>query len=307
MDKIKVGLIYGGESPEHEVSKMTAQSIRDHIDHDKFEVADIYIDENGKFDENLLNNIDVAFLAVHGPNCEDGKLQQYLEDRNIKYTGSGVEASQINMNKAIQHQKFLETGLPVVEFRSFNRQNINLVKDYVQEIGLPVFVKPNNGGSSIGMSKISNSNELDSAIEQAFEFNNEIVIEKAVINPREIEIGVLGNTNLTISDPGEILTNGEFYSYENKYSNPFETTTKANLTIESADKFKKLAQKAYVATGCRGYARVDFFLDQNNNIYINEINTLPGFTAISMFPKMMADIGINYKDLITKIIDLALE
>lgn len=307
MDKIKVGLIYGGDSPEHDISLMTADSIRDNIDLEKFEIVDIFIDRNGKFDESLLNNIDVAFLAVHGPNCEDGKLQQYLEDNGIKYTGSGVDASQINMAKAMQHLKLDEAGLPVVEFEDFNRSDANLAQEYVLKIGLPVIVKPNNGGSSIGMTKVSNLEKLTEAIEQAFEYNEQIVVEKAVLSPREIEVGVLGNNDLIISNPGEILTHGEFYSYENKYNNPFKTTTKADLASGVAEKIKEMARKAYVATGCRGYARVDFFLDKTGKIYINEINTLPGFTPISMFPKLMEEVGISYKDLTTRIINFALE
>jgi len=307
MVKTKVGLIYGGQSFEHEVSLMTAKSIRENIDTSMFDVVDIYIDENGKLDESLLNDIDVAFLAVHGPNCEDGKLQQYLEDHGVKYTGPGVEASRINMDKNKQHRVFKEAGLPVVEFEDFGRIEIGQAKEYAEKIKLPVFVKPNNGGSSIGMTKVSNIGELSVALEQAFEYNDRILIEKAVESPREIEVGILGNSDIVISEPGEILTHGEFYSYENKYNNPFDTATVADLAPEMAAKIKKLAQEAYIVTGCRGYARIDFFLDQNENIYINEINTLPGFTKISMFPKLMANIGIVYKDLITKIIELALE
>jgi len=307
MDQIKVGLIYGGQSPEHEVSKMTAESIRGNIDREKFEVVDIFIDQNGKFDENLLNDIDVAFLAVHGPNCEDGRLQQYLEDHNIKYTGSGVEASRINMDKYLMHKVFAENDLSVVEFEDFNKNDINLAQDFVQKIGLPVFVKPNNGGSSIGFSKVTNQDELKDAISRAFEYDDRITIEKAITNPREIELAIMGNNDLAVSKPGEILTQGEFYSYENKYNNPFETTVNAELSPEQTKNFQDLAEKAYLATGCRGYARVDFLMDQNGEIYLNEINTLPGFTKISMFPKLMAAIGIPYKDLITKIIELALE
>jgi D-alanine-D-alanine ligase len=305
--KIKVGLIYGGKSPEHEVSKMTAQSIREHIDRDRFDVMDIFIDKNGKLDEHLLDSIDVAFLAVHGPNCEDGKLQKYLEDQGIKYTGPEVEASRLNMDKILEHDCFKKVGLKVVEYKGFRiNDDIENIKSYIQSIGLPVFIKPNNGGSSIGMSKVEKTDDISKALNEAFKFDDKICVEKAVKNPREIELAVLGNNDLTISNPGEVLSNGEFYSYETKYFKPFETTSKAMLTDSQISEVKDLARKPYIATGCSGYARIDFLLD-GNKFYINEINTLPGFTSISMFPKLMENMGIKYKDLITKIIDLALE
>jgi len=304
--KIRVGLVYGGESPEHDVSLMTAKSIRENIDANQFEIIDIFIDKSGKMDESLLKNIDVAFLAVHGPNCEDGKLQKYLEDRNIKHTGSGVKASLINMDKVSMHDAFKTIELPVVEYNGFDKNNIDSTKEYVEKIGLPVFIKPNNGGSSIGMTKVDTINNLEKAIHEAFKYDDKIIIEKAVVKPREIEVGVLGNNDLIISEPGEVLSNGEFYSYETKYFKPFRTTTNAQLSEDQIGLIKNQSEKAYRATGCRGYARIDFFISQNK-LYINEINTLPGFTAISMYPKLMANIGVGYKELITKIINLALE
>lgn len=306
MAKLKVGLIYGGESFEHEVSKMTAESIRENIDRDKFNVVDIYIDENGQFDEDLLNDIDVAFLAVHGPNCEDGKLQQFLEGRGLKYTGSGVEASRINLNKTLMHDVFKKSGLPTVEYRGFNIKEREEIQNYIQMIGLPVIIKPNNMGSSVGMTKITDIDQLEQAIFEASKCDGSLIVEKAVVNPRELEVAVLSNGSLIVSEPGEILTHGQIYSYKNKYQAPFATTATPDLGKKERAQLKSLAKQAFVATGCNGYARVDFFLG-DHEIYINEVNTLPGFTAISMFPKMMANIGIDYEDLITKIIDLALE
>lgn len=305
-EKIKVGLIFGGASPEHEVSKMTAKSILDHIDLELFDVTEIYIDKNGKFDESLLSSIDVAFLAVHGPNCEDGKLQQFLEDRKIRYTGPGVEASRINMDKVLMHESFKKAGLPTVEFHSFNKSTLNQIDDYIKKIELPIFIKPNNAGSSIGISRVKDIDNLQTAIYEAFNYDDQICIEKAVDNPREIELAVLGNDDLIISNPGEVISHGEFYSYETKYFKPFETTTESKLTQNQIDELKDLAQKAYTATGCRGYSRVDFLLG-SGKIYLNEINTLPGFTSISMFPKLMEAVGIDYKTLITRIINLALQ
>ena len=306
MNKIKIGIIFGGQSFEHEVSKMTAKSIIENIDRELFDFKEIYITKDGNFDEELLNDIDVAFLAVHGPNCEDGKLQKYLEIHKIKYTGPGVEASKINMNKTRMHEVFKNNNLPVVEYKGFNKIDLSKITAYINQIGLPVIIKPNNMGSSVGMTKINKINELPKALRLASECDSSVIIEKAVFKPREIEIAILGNNNLIISEPGEVLTKGEIYSYETKYENPFETTINANLSVEETKKVKEIALKAYKATGCKGYSRVDFLMD-NINIYINEINTLPGFTSISMFPKLMAKIGIDYKTLITKIINLALE
>lgn len=291
--KIKVGLIYGGKSFEHDVSKMTAVSIEKNIDRELFEIIKIYINKKGEFDRRKLKKIDVAFLAVHGPNCEDGKLQIFLDKLKIKYTGSKAKASAINMNKILMRQYFKKAKLKTIDSR---------------KIVFPCFVKPNNTGSSIGISKANNKKEFEKAISLALRYDQKIIIEKAIENPREIEIAVLGNKKLILSEPGEILTRGRFYSYEAKYFHPFKTTVVAKKLSRSViKKIKKMAVAAYRATGCSSYARVDFFIDQKNEIYINEINTLPGFTKISMFPKMMKAMGVSYKELITKIILLALE
>ena len=272
MDKLKIGLIYGGASPEHEVSISTAKSIRENIDRDRFDVVDIFIDKDGKLNENLLDNIDVAFLAVHGPNCEDGKLQQYLEDRKIKYTGSGVKASQINMDKILMHDAFKAAGLPVVEYKGFDKNNIDHIKNYVEEIDCPVFIKPNNGGSSIGMTKVDSIDDLEKAIQEAFKFDDKIIVEKAVVKPREIELAVLGNNDLIISEPGEINYQEEFYDYNAKYFNQDTSVLFDTLDENMNKKIKEMTSKAYLGTGCKGYARVDFLIDKNENIFINEIN-----------------------------------
>ncbi|MCL5410261.1 MAG: D-alanine--D-alanine ligase [Patescibacteria group bacterium] len=307
--KIKVGLIYGGASFEHEVSRMTAKSILLNIDKELFDVKEIYIDKNGNLDENLLKDIDIAFLAVHGPNCEDGKLQKYLEDRGIKYTGSGVAASALNMNKIRMHDAFKTAGLKVVEYFGCDKSwDLLKIKENIEKnFGYPCFVKANNAGSSVGVSRVDSESELKKALEEAFKCNEKIIVEAAVKNPREFEIAVLGNNELIISLPGEVNSDGEFYSYDAKYFHPFETKANAPLQSNQSDEIKEMAEKAYKVTGCRGYARIDFLMDGGGKIYINEINSLPGFTKISMFPKMMQAIGINYKDLITRIIQLALE
>ena len=308
--KIIVGLIYGGKSVEHEASKMTAASIRENIDCRKFEVVEIYVDKKGKFKTDLLKTIKVAFLAWHGPNCEDGRFQKYLERRKIKYIGSGPEASRINLDKNLQKKYFQKAGLQTVEFFAVNNKiplrEIN--NKITNRFGYPCFIKPSNTGSSLGVAKCHCNSDLKEALKKAKRISRKIVVEQTIDNPREIEIAILGNRRLLISEPGEILTHGKFYSYQAKYFKPFKTKTIAkNLTKKQIRQIKTMAKKAYKITDCRGFARIDFFLTPNNKIYINEINTLPGFTKISMFPKMIKAKGVKYKDLITIIINLALK
>jgi len=306
--KTKVGIVSGGKSFEHEVSKMTAASISEHIDQNLFEVVEIYINKDGELNHKLLDDIDVVFLAVHGPNCEDGTLQQYLEDRGIKYTGSGVEASRINMDKKQMHEAFEKAGLSVVKFLGFGKTNgdVEIIAKTEREIGYPCFVKPNNAGSSIGVSKAKNIHELRQGILKAFKHDDRIIIEKAVKEARDVEVGVLGNTELSISKPGEIIYNENFYDYNAKYFSGGTNVVIGELDGSMSYKIKEMAACAYKATNCCGYARVDFLLDKNGQLFINEINTLPGFTNASMFPKLMEDAGIKYTQLITKIINLAL-
>lgn len=307
--KTKVAVIYGGNSFEHEVSKMTAESILQNIDRDLFDVSEVYIDRGGKFDEHLLDSIDVAFIAMHGPNCEDGKFQKYLEDRKIKYTGPGVEASRINMDKVEMHDVHKKADLPVVENKGFRQGQEKEVTTYCNEIGYPVFVKPNNTGSSVGISKVESESDVPAALSAAFECDDGICVEKGVSSHREYEVAILGNgEDLIVTNPGEVLAHGEFYSYETKYIKPFETTTIVpDMTAEKAKEIKDLAKLAYTSTGCKGYARIDFLADGDGKIYISEVSTLPGFTKISMFPKLMLAEGYSYKDLITRIIELAME
>lgn len=306
--KIKVGLIYGGESFEHEVSKMTAESILGNIDCSQFSVVKIYIDKHGNFDQNLLSGIDVAFLAVHGPNCEDGTLQSLLERKGIKYTGSGVSASKINMDKITMHQAFLRAGLPIAEFIGFSKTNGDreIIEKTEKYLNYPCFIKPNNAGSSIGITKAKNIHELRQGILKAFKHDDRIIIEKAIINSKDIEVGILGNSELLVSNPGQVSYEEEFYDYNAKYFND-KTTIISNIGDEVSEKIKAMAKTAFRSTGCSGYARIDFFLNDDNHIFINEINTLPGFTANSAYPKLMEVVGIKYKDLITKIINFALE
>lgn len=307
--KTKVAIAYGGNTFEHEVSKMTSSSILENIDRNIFDVSEIYIDKEGKFDEGLLKDVDVVFIATHGPNYEDGKFQKFLEGKGVRYTGAGVECSRLSMNKTEMHRVHKNSGLPVVENRGFRKGEEEEIRNYCREIGYPVFVKSDNAGSSIGITPVAKDSDLDKALNSAYECDENICIEKGVPDHREYEVAVLGNgEDLTVSEPGEILANGQFYSYDTKYFHPFATTTNiSDMTAEKASEIKDLAKKAYISAGCKGYARMDFLADSKGKIYISEISTLPGFTKISMFPQMMLATGLSYKDLITKIIELAME
>lgn len=308
LEKKRVGLMYGGDSFEHEVSIMTAKSIYKNIDNDLFDVIKIFINKDGKFDCKLLKNIDVIFLAVHGPNCEDGKLQKILKKARIKYTGSGINASKLNMDKVKMHKAFKDANIPTVKYIGFKYDDDRneIVRKIEKSIGYPCFVKPNNTGSSVGVSKANDKNELEQSVNKAFQYDQKIIVERAVDNFKDVEIGVLGNNALTISDPGEVIYDDDFYTYNAKYFDR-NTAIKYGLDPLVKQKIKKMAEDAYKVTGCSGYARIDFFMDGNNHIFINEINTLPGFTESSMFPELMAKIGIGYKELVIKIIYLALE
>ncbi|OQB06018.1 MAG: D-alanine--D-alanine ligase A [bacterium ADurb.Bin212] len=305
----KVAVIYGGNSCEHEVSCMTAESILNHIDRKKFEVFEIFVDKQGLFNRSSLKDVDVVFLAFHGENYEDGSFQKYLESVGLKYTGSGVEASRINMDKVLQKSYFARAGLKVARHLSvLAEDDIYLIDaDIHRCFGYPVIVKPVNGGSSIGISKANDLKELKHSINLASKVSHNIIIEEKILISREIEVAVLGNKKLTISAPGEVLGSGNIYSYEAKYQGGFKTIDVAQgISDRMSRKIRSWARKSYMITGCMGYARIDFFIDINGELIINEINTLPGFTKISMFPKLMAASGINYKKLITKIILLAL-
>lgn len=301
--------MYGGNSCEHDVSCMTFESISKNIDRNKFDVSEIKVGRDGLFDKSRLKGVDVVFLAFHGENYEDGSFQQYLESIGIKYTGSGVEASKINMDKVAQKEYFSRSDLRVAQYIPISaKDDINLIdRDINYRFGYPVIVKPINGGSSIGISRSNNLSELKDSIKSASKISRDIIIEQSIKISREIEVAILGNKKLTISAPGEVLGGGNIYSYDAKYKGIFKTTEKAeDISKEMQGKIRSWARTAYLGTGCKGYARVDFFIDDSEELIINEINTLPGFTKISMFPKLMAASGIGYKELITKIINLAI-
>ena len=346
--KKKLGLIFGGMSTENEVSIMSANSILKNLDKEKYEIFPIYISKNGKWyqydnlenikineDMNDLNKIenvmeylqklDVLFPVLHGSYGEDGTIQGLFEMIDKPYVGCGVLASTIGMDKVYAKVIFDKANIRQAPYiyleknrekykyidKEFNRKIMTLDEsvDLVEkEIGFPVFIKPSNSGSSVGVNKAENKEELKEYIKYAGKFDKKILVEKG-IQGKEVECAVLGNENVIASCVGEIRPADKFYSYDAKYQNEdSKTTIPANLDEYVSSKIKKLAVKAFEAIDGKGLSRVDFFVeDKTNQIYINEINTLPGFTKISMYPKLFEAEGIQYNELLDKLIDLAQE
>lgn len=255
--------------------------------------------------------IDVLFPIVHGPTGEDGVLQGLFELSGIPYVGSGVVGSAINMDKVLEKQIFLEAGFPVVDFMVLHEyhwkrkaaQSERLIR---QHLSFPLFVKPARMGSSVGINKVHNNTELTLAIKDAFRFDTKIVIEQGVNRAREIEVAVLGNTHPMVSPPGEIIPSNEFYDYNAKYIDGLsKEVIPAKLAAAQKKQVQELAREAFILTECRGLARVDFLVSKQR-VYINEINTMPGFTSISMYAKLCAYAGMPYANLLDELIGLAL-
>lgn len=353
--KLKVGVIFGGRSGEHEVSLRSAESVINALDRDKYEVVPIGINKQGKWlasreatnllpssvmatgdqavaifgdptrrglakfdaEERAASNekLDVIIPVLHGTYGEDGTIQGLLEMADIPYVGCGVLGSAAGMDKVIMKRLFREAGLPIVEFVHFLRTQWEadplLVETSVSEtIGFPCFVKPANLGSSVGISKAADLKSLNAAIALAAKFDRKIIAEKSV-NAREIEVSILGNDAPAASLPGEIVPQtAEFYDYKAKYidDNGARLVIPAELTDEVTAQVQQLGVRAFQAIDGAGLARVDFFLEkETGELYVNEINTLPGFTSISMYPKLWEASGLSYGELLDQLIELALE
>ena len=270
--------------------------------------------------------IDAVFPCVHGTNCEDGILQGLLEVANIPYVGCSVAASALTMDKEWTKQVWQNAGLPIVPYVCVRRADLNdgaafkkIIDGAISQFGFPLFVKPCNAGSSVGAAKATNAQELSAALDEAFLWDNKVLIEKS-IDAREIECSVTGNATIQNEKsqcgkvaayiPGEILPNHDFYDYDAKYTDPDGAILKIPAMLEKAqiEKVRTLAQTAYKILDCSGLSRVDFFIDKNSGeLFLNEINTIPGFTSISMFSKMCEAGGLKYGELITLLIEEALE
>lgn len=312
--KLRVAVVYGGRSGEHEISVRSAKSILAAMDREKYEPREFFIDRDGRWAPHPIlpepganPGIDVVFPVLHGTFGEDGTVQGLLELAGLAYVGAGVLASSVSMDKDIMKRLCRERGLPVVEYVAVVRDEFDPAA-IARQISYPVFVKPANLGSSLGISKAKNNEELVGAFELAAQYDRKIIVERAVIG-RELECSVIGNQQPVASLPCEILPSREFYDYEDKYVlDQAKFQVPASLSPDEIRQVRDLAVACYRAVDCEGMARVDFFLEQpSGRIYINEINTIPGFTSISMFPRMWEATGLLYPNLIDRLIELAIE
>jgi D-alanine-D-alanine ligase len=364
--KLRVGVVFGGRSGEHEVSLASAASVIAAIDRSRFEVVPIGIAKDGRWlaggdplralteesarlaladrgveaqtkrelleragvapadaalarteaseglPPELRRSLDVVLIMLHGPHGEDGTVQGLLELAGIPYTGAHVLASAVGMDKATMKDVFRAHGLPVVEHalirrHDWRRDPTAVERLVAQEIGFPCFVKPANLGSSVGVSKAKAAEDLPAAIDRAFDCDRRVLVERAV-QGREVEVAVLGNDAPVASLPGEVCYAGEWYDYETKYG-AGQTTFKVPAALSPAitELVRGLAVRAFKAIDCAGMARVDFFVEGDGRVLVNEINTIPGFTATSAYPRLWEVSGIPYPELITRLIELARE
>ena len=351
MSKIRVGILFGGRSAEHEVSLQSAKNIVDAIDREKYEVVLIGIDKSGgwhleqgsrflagsgelpaplmrggenlalvpgKGEEQLVlpsghpapGSLDVVFPVLHGPFGEDGTVQGLLKLANIPFVGASVLGSAVGMDKDVMKRLLRDAGIPIAKFITLQKYSANAVSfdEARDRLGQPLFIKPANLGSSVGIHKVREREEFDAAVRGAFEYDNKILIEECIVG-REIECSVLGNQQPVASILGEILPRHEFYSYEAKYLDESGAALEipAKLPPALSDRMRELAVKTFSVLCCEGMARVDFFLRNGEEIIVNEINTIPGFTRISMYPKLWEASGLSYGELIDKLISLARE
>lgn len=344
MKKLRVGVIYGGKSGEHEVSVASAAAIFKHLDPNRYEAVPIRIEKTGQWklgapvpqalsaaevikqrQTEALQTvepsaivagaaIDVVFPVLHGPYGEDGTVQGLLELLNVPYVGAGVLGSAVGMDKAVMKTLFAARGLPVGPYlvvlrRDWDRNAASIAERVARELRYPVFVKPANLGSSVGISKAKSESGLEAAMKLALDYDRKVVIEAAVPNAREIECSVLGNDEPEASVPGEIIPSREFYDYDAKYLDEgSRAIIPAELSEAQAKEIRRLAIEAFKAVDGAGMARVDFLMArETGETFLNEVNTIPGFTTISMYPQMWEASGLPYPALLERLITLALE
>jgi D-alanine-D-alanine ligase len=312
--KLRIAVIYGGRSGEHEISVRSAQSVMEGLDPARYEITRYFIDKQGKWSPHPIlpepggrPGIDVVFPVLHGSFGEDGTVQGLLELADLPYVGAGVLGSSVSMDKVMMKRVCLERMLPIVDYVTVTRENQD-VTEACRRLPFPMFVKPANLGSSVGISKAHNLEELKAAVACAAQYDRKIVVECGIAG-RELECAVLGNESPVASLPCEILPSREFYDYEDKYLlDRAATRLPADLPPEKTEELRRLAVACFRAVECEGMARVDFFLETaTDRLYINEINTIPGFTSISMYPKMWEHSGIGFGALLDRLIELALD
>ncbi|PIR68134.1 D-alanine--D-alanine ligase A [Candidatus Nomurabacteria bacterium CG10_big_fil_rev_8_21_14_0_10_35_16] len=304
--RLKVGVLFGGKSAEHEVSIASAQNIINALDKKKYQITPIKINKNGEFNINNLKKFDVIFPVLHGPFGEDGSVQGLLKILNLPFVGAGILGSAVGMDKDIMKRLLREAKIPIPKSLVFHKGDVLSFAKIKKILGLPLFIKPANMGSSVGISKVSHPLNFNKAIKKAFQYDTKIIIEE-FIDGREVECSVLGNENPIASVPGEIITSDDFYSYEAKYITASTTVTNAKFKPKTKRKIQELAIRAYQTLNCEGMGRVDFLLRKNDEVLVNEINTIPGFTDISMYPKLWEATGLSQTKLLDRLIDLAIE
>lgn len=341
--KRRIGLLYGGRSVEHEISIRSARNVFQYIDKALFTPVLIGITKTGcwylvsDIDEPInegepLNlslghstdtfqtvtgrsgtgKLDGIFPVLHGTDGEDGSIQGMLQAVDVAFAGSGVLGSAVAMDKLISKKILTEAGIPTSKFLTLSPANLRdlTFEDVVETLGLPFMVKPSSLGSSVGVAKVKSRQEYAVALEESLHYDQSLILEQ-YISGRELECAILGNTPAKASDPGEIIINPryEFYTYHAKYEDPqaVEIKIPAKIDASVAARIKELSLRSYQALGCQDFARVDLFLDGEGEIFINEINTIPGFTNSSMFPSLWKQHGISYPQLITQILDMAFE
>jgi D-alanine-D-alanine ligase len=312
--KINVAVLCGGRSGEHEISLRSAASVSQALNRDKYNVIEILITKEGRWQPAPLSpepgqnpGIDVVFPVLHGTFGEDGTVQGLLELADLPYVGAGVLASAVSMDKSVMKRLCKEAGLPVVEYVTLERGSFDPIVLNVP-FGFPMFVKPANLGSSVGINKAKNREELQHALEIALRYDRKIVVERGVTG-REFECSVLGGDPPCAALPCEIFPSREFYDYEDKYLlDKAVIELPARLTAPETKEMQRLAVGCFEAVGCEGMGRVDFLMETATGaFYVNEINTIPGFTSISMYPKMWEYSGMPYAQLLDRLIELALE
>ncbi len=333
--RIRVAVVFGGQSAEHSVSLQSARFVLEALDPARFEVVPIGITGEGRFlvggdplarltggapqststelapaaAAERVAGVDVVFPVLHGPHGEDGTLQGFLELAGVPYVGAGVLGSAVGMDKAVMKMVFAQAGLPLVPWRLLLRSELadqELVEGRLSGLSYPLFVKPANMGSSVGISRVSSAGERAAALADAARYDRRIVVEQGV-DARELECGVLGNERPQASVVGEVLASGEFYDFQAKYDGSSGLKIPAEIDAAVAREIRAHAVQAFQAVDAAGMARVDFFLDRaSGRVYLNEINTIPGFTRFSMFPLLWQASGVDFPELCTRLVDLAL-
>jgi len=305
----KVGILCGGKSAEHEISLLSANSIYEMIDKTKFDPTLIKIEKTGQWQMDTVTKFDVIFPILHGPFGEDGTIQGLLKLADVPFVGSGVLGSAAGMDKDVMKRLLRDAQIPIGKFITLKSHEPRpSFVEIESALGAPFFVKPANMGSSVGIAKVRCEAEYTAALENAFLYDTKIIIEEN-IDGREIECAILGNEEPLASVPCEIVPAHDFYSYEAKYLDEKGAALEvpAKLDEETKKRVQELAVKVFLILCCEGISRVDFFLKANGELIVNEINTMPGFSKISMYPKMWEASGFSYTELITRLIELAIQ